>query len=129
MRRLSLGPSAALIVALLVGGCIPQDTRPTPYYPQESPPRDYPPTDRYEPRRIDEGVRTVPAPPPAWQSRTVTADARVIADSTYVVRPGDTLRHIADITGSGSEAIARANNLVAPFTIRIGETLAIPGGR
>jgi lipoprotein NlpD len=129
MRRPCLRPSAALIIALLAGGCIPQDTRPAPYYPQTVPPRDYPPPERYEPRRIDEDVRTVPAPPPAWQSRSVTPDARVIADSTYVVRPGDTLRRVADITGSGSEAIARANNLVAPFTIRIGETLAIPGGR
>ncbi|MEG3143842.1 M23 family metallopeptidase [Sphingomonas sp. RT2P30] len=130
MRRLCLRPSAALIVALLAGGCIPQNSRPEPYYPQDNPARDDSSQDRYEPRRIDEDVRTVPAaPPPAWQSRAVTPDARVIADSTYVVRPGDTLRHVADITGSGSEAIARANNLMQPFTIRAGERLAIPGGR
>jgi len=128
MRRKLLRPGAALIVALLAGGCIPQDSRPEPYYPQSYPPQDNPP-ERYEPRRIDEDVRTVPAPPPAWQSRPVSPDARTIADTTYVVQSGDTLRHVADITGSGSEAIARANNLAPPFTIRAGQRLAIPGGR
>ncbi len=128
MRRVFLRPGAALIVLLLANGCIPQDSRPEPYIPVDYPPQERAP-DRYEPRRIDDDVRTVPAPAPAWQSRAVTPDARTIASSTYVVQPGDTLRHVADITGSGSEAIARTNNLVAPFTIRAGQQLAIPGGR
>jgi murein DD-endopeptidase MepM/ murein hydrolase activator NlpD len=128
MRRKCLRPGAALIVALLASGCIPQDSRPGSYRPQDYPPLDNPP-ERYEPRRIDEDVRTVPAPPPAWQSRAVSPDARMIGDSTYIVQSGDTLRHVADITGSGSEAIARANGLAAPFTIRAGQRLAIPGGR
>jgi lipoprotein NlpD len=130
MRRKLLRPCAALIVALLASGCIPQDSRPEPYYPQGEQSRAYPPQDdRYEPRRVDEDIRTVPAPPPAWQSRAVSPDARTVGDSTYVVQSGDTLRHVADVTGSGSEAIARANNLASPFTIRAGQRLNIPGGR
>lgn len=59
----------------------------------------------------------------------MTADARTIAASTYTVAPGDTLRGIANRTGAGSEAIARANGLAAPFVIQPGQTLTIPGGR
>jgi murein DD-endopeptidase MepM/ murein hydrolase activator NlpD len=39
------------------------------------------------------------------------------------------LRAIGDRTGAGSEAIARANGLAAPFFIRPGQRLAIPAGR
>jgi murein DD-endopeptidase MepM/ murein hydrolase activator NlpD len=70
-----------------------------------------------------------PSSPPAWEARPVTPDARTIAESIYVVRPGDTLRAVADRTGSGSEIIARANAIDPPFTIRIGQQLRIPGGR
>jgi lipoprotein NlpD len=84
---------------------------------------------RYEPHRIDEGVAALPAPPPAWQARPVAAQARRIDATTYVVRPGDTLRAVGDRTGAGSEAIARANALPAPFVIRAGQRLVIPGGR
>jgi len=74
-------------------------------------------------------VSTLPAPRPSWELRPVTPDARAIPDTTYIVRPGDTLRAVADRTGSGSEAIARANGLSAPFVIRTGQRLTIPGGR
>lgn len=79
------------------------------------------------PRRED--VPALPAPVSAWEARRVTPDARTIPASDYVVAPGDTLRRIADRTGAGSEAIARANNLPPPYTIRVGQRLAIPGGR
>ncbi|WP_230481747.1 M23 family metallopeptidase [Sphingomonas sp. Leaf21] len=74
-------------------------------------------------------VATLPAPRPSWEVRPVTPDAREIAATTYIVRPGDTLRSVADRTGAGSEAIARANGLDAPFVIRAGQRLTIPGGR
>ncbi|MFX7891074.1 LysM peptidoglycan-binding domain-containing protein, partial [Acinetobacter baumannii] len=63
------------------------------------------------------------------EMRPVTADAQSVADGDYVVQPGDTLRGISAITGAGSEAIARANGLAAPFTIAVGQHLHIPGGR
>ena len=75
------------------------------------------------------GVAQLPAPRPAWEVRPVDPDARTVADSRYTVAPGDTLRRIAEATGAGSEAIARANGLAAPFAIRIGQQLTIPGGR
>ena len=48
---------------------------------------------------------------------------------TYIVKPGDTLRGIANKTGAGSQIIARANGLEAPYVINPGQRLAIPGGR
>ena len=74
-------------------------------------------------------VAQLPAPPPAWEARPVTPDAQEVPTQQYVVRQGDSLRSIADVTGAGSEAIARANGLTPPFAIRRGQTLMIPGGR
>jgi murein DD-endopeptidase MepM/ murein hydrolase activator NlpD len=66
---------------------------------------------------------------PAWEARPVSPDARVVPDQSYVVAPGDSLRRVAERTGAGSEAIARANRLEPPYTIRAGQRLTIPGGR
>ena len=74
-------------------------------------------------------VTALPAPRPSWEIRPVTPDAREIAGSTYIVRPGDTLRGIADRTGAGADAIARANALPPPYVVRVGQKLIIPGGR
>lgn len=129
----------SLVVLLpALAACIPQVAAPDPdstryragqaAHARPEPPR--PTYDQgYEPHRIDEGVAALPAPPPAWQARPVTADAKAIDATTYVVRPGDTLRSVGDRTGAGSEAIARANSLNAPFVIRAGQRLDIPGGR
>ena len=68
-------------------------------------------------------------PPPAWQVRTVTPSAVDVKPSTYVVKPGDTLRAISNKTGAGSEVIARINDIAAPFKIKVGQKLKIPGGR
>ncbi|WP_343519195.1 M23 family metallopeptidase [Sphingomonas sp.] len=113
---------AALALISLSSACVPAGSGP--------------PLGRYShdpdptavPRREAEVV-ALPAPPPAWEARPVTSDARTVAASTYVVQPGDTLRGIANRTGAGSEAIARANGLERPFVIRAGQRLTIPGGR
>ncbi|MFW2830162.1 peptidoglycan DD-metalloendopeptidase family protein [Sphingomonas sp. ID0503] len=68
-------------------------------------------------------------PPPAWKLRPVVPDALEVAAATYTVQPGDSLRVIARRTGAGSEAIARENQLSAPFVIHPGQRLRIPGGR
>lgn len=78
---------------------------------------------------VDRDVSTLPAPPPAWQVRPVSPDAQSIAATSYVVKPGDTLRTIAERTGAGSEVIARANRLPPPFFVHAGQRLDIPGGR
>jgi murein DD-endopeptidase MepM/ murein hydrolase activator NlpD len=110
-----------MVAPLLLGACIPQMGQADPQYP--------PPPIRYEPQRAAADVRSPATAPPAWQARPVTANAQTIAASVYVVRPGDTLRGIADRTGSGSEAIARANGLAPPFVIQPGQRLQIPAGR
>jgi len=131
--------AASLVVVLpVLAACIPQVAAPDPdstrYRAGQPAPERHDDArpgyeQSYEPHRIDEGVAALPAPPPAWQARPVSADAKDVDSTTYVVRPGDTLRAVADRTGAGSEAIARANGLTPPFVIRSGQRLAIPGGR
>ncbi len=88
----------------------------------DTPPQDIPGRDTGE-------VAALPAPRPAWEARPVSADAKTIPDSTYLVRPGDTLARVVDRSGASMEAIARANDLESPYTIRAGQRLTIPGGR
>ena len=113
---------AAATACVLLSACIPtmERGRTDPSYGQDG---------RSAPR-LDAGrVEALPAPPPAWEMRAVRADARDVADQSYTVRSGDTLRGIAQHTGAGSEAIARANNLKPPYVIQVGQRLRIPGGR
>lgn len=105
-------------------------TRPVARPPVTRPPEARPPATRAMVEAAPQKpVATLPAPRPSWEIRPVTPDARAIAGSTYTVRPGDTLRSIADQTGAGTEAIARANALPPPYMVRIGQKLIIPGGR
>lgn len=121
--------AVALIAMGTVSACIPSSPGydPAPSAPQP-PPVAAPGTPPATTPQGD-GVTALPSAPPAWEARRATANARTVAQSVYTVRPGDTLRGIANATGAGSEAIARANNLPAPFTIRAGQRLTIPGGR
>jgi putative chitinase len=48
--------------------------------------------------------------------------------NVYVVKPGDTLSAIARRFGTTVWAIARANNIVNPHLIYVGQRLVIPGG-
>lgn len=135
MKRLGL----IVTVALLLGGCIPnqeyQEPEPLVPPPAESDrPVPPPPSARYRDRDRDQGRPYLPPPDFAqlqapWEMRPVVADAQDVPDSDYVVQPGDGLRGIANKTGAGSEAIARENGLVAPFVIYPGQRLHIPGGR
>lgn len=120
-RGVYFGRIAALALMAPATACIPGGSGP--------PVRSH--AEEREPARAAqrEEVPALPAPPPAWEARPVTADARTIAASAYVVQPGDTLRGIAVKTGAGSEAIARANGIAHPFVIRAGQRLSIPGGR
>ena len=96
-------------------------------------PRNLPAADRNVAARtvVDKqtGVAQLPAPAPAWEARPVQADATEVATQDYEVAAGDTLSRIADRTGAADEAIARANDLTEPYTIRVGQRLTIPGGR
>lgn len=46
--------------------------------------------------------------------------------TSHVVQPGETLNGIANRAGVAASAIAKANNIEAPYVIRAGQTLAIP---
>jgi murein DD-endopeptidase MepM/ murein hydrolase activator NlpD len=65
---------------------------------------------------------------PSWNPASIERNARQVATSVYIVRPGDSLLAIASNTGAGATAIAIANDLLAPYTIRAGDRLHIPGG-
>jgi murein DD-endopeptidase MepM/ murein hydrolase activator NlpD len=140
--------STALLMLLLTSACIPtpdhpEVRRPVPAQRQPVPrrPAPPPPTPTPQPRPAPTAqppaapsppppvAESTPAPPPAWQVKPVTPSAIDVKPSTYVVKRGDTLRHIANVTGAGSEAIARVNHIKPPFKILIGQKLKIPGGR
>ena len=108
-----------ILATMLLCGCIPRNA------PERLMPR-YAKSD--VPLETDEGALVAP-PPATWKFRDVRAAAVSVAASRYIVKPGDTLRGIGNRTGAGSEAIARENGLAAPYVIRPGQTLAIPGGR
>ncbi|MCU6452800.1 M23 family metallopeptidase [Sphingomonas sp. A2-49] len=145
--RLRIATGAAL-VALTATACIPAVDGPPAAYPvpaydqpaddrggaaaAETPRSDPPPPPEDLPGRrpIERGDVAMPRTArPAWEARPVTPDAQIVAPTRYVVAAGDSLQRVADRTGAGADAIARANALAPPFTIRIGQTLAIPGGR
>lgn len=108
---------------MLLAGCIPGGGEPEFAAPPAPQALDY------ERQRADGAVDAPPTAPPAWQARPVVPDAVEIEAGSYTVIAGDTLRGIGERTGAGSEAIAAANGLAAPFVIHPGQTLAIPGGR
>ncbi len=75
------------------------------------------------------GKSPADAPPPTWTAQRVTPNAMVIGDSIYTVKPGDTLRAIANETGASAQIIATTNGLMAPYVIQPGQQLTITGGR
>lgn len=69
---------------------------------------------------------TIPRPDPV-SGRTATQATGPAATTTrYTVTSGETLNGIANRTGVDAQAIARANDLPAPYVVRIGQTLTIP---
>lgn len=114
-----------LILVFAVSACIPPGRDYS--WPQNEPAPARAPmleTDEAALRGIDS--QSAPAP---WQARSVVPAAETVADVTYVVQPGDTLRGIANKTGAGSHVIARNNGLAEPYIIQPGQRLIITGGR
>ncbi len=106
---------AGLMLPLLVGGCIPP----------AAPPPSAASADPYIAPRYEDLIEEKPV----WEMRPVTADAKTVTGATYTVEPGDTLSAIGVKTGAGTEAIARANGLVPPYFLKVGQSLSIPSGR
>ena len=109
------------LLGSLVAGCIPPSAN-----PRSAPtPTDVALDNPY----IEPELDTLFDELPVWEMRPVIANATDVADSVYVVQPGDTLRAIGERTGAGSETLARTNDLTPPFTIRPGQQITVPAGR
>ncbi|MGB5077843.1 MAG: M23 family metallopeptidase [Sphingorhabdus sp.] len=72
--------------------------------------------------------QTIITDTPTWSPAVVERNARPAKSGDYVVQPGDTLLGIESKTGAGLMQIAIANTLLAPYVLRVGQRLAIPGG-
>ena len=118
----------------------PDDAPPAPDPARDRPPGDeagdgLPPdrpverTDVAPGRGDARSYRAVPPARPVWEARPAAPDARLVEPGSHLVRPGDTLSRVAQATGAGAGAIARANALTPPFVLAAGQRLAIPGGR
>jgi LysM repeat protein len=59
---------------------------------------------------------------------TTTGGGSSWFDVPYTVKAGDTLSKIGALLGVSWQAIAQANNIKSPYTIRIGQKLTIPKG-
>ncbi|WP_271298878.1 LysM peptidoglycan-binding domain-containing M23 family metallopeptidase [Sphingomonas sp. CV7422] len=130
------------LAALALGGCIPSvegyapADPPPPVAQRDAPaPAPLPRDDRPAPRPL---LRPLPRPlpvatprptRPAWEARPVIADAPAVAEQVHIVAPGESLAQIAQTTGAAVGPIAQANGLVAPYDLRPGQRLVIPGGR
>lgn len=64
---------------------------------------------------------------PALSVTVAAAHAESLSEATFhVVKPGETLNGIANRSGVSPKALAAANNLSAPYIVRIGQKLTIP---
>ncbi len=116
----------ALPLAASLTACIPNDGVDRRPHAQPAAPS---PDNGPAPPRLDaDSVALVDHDPP-WVVRPVVANATTVQAQNYIVQPGDTLRGVGNRTGAGSEMIAKANRLTAPYLLRPGQTLTIPAGR
>jgi murein DD-endopeptidase MepM/ murein hydrolase activator NlpD len=115
----------ATISLLLLSGCIPRGASYDVQSSGDAAPKapDYPATAPvYGPEK------QIVTPTPAWSPATVQRNAQLVDAKSYIVRSGDTLYRIGNETGAGADAIARANDLIAPYALKVGQELAIPAG-
>ena len=116
-----IGPGLAVAASLCVAGCIPGGVTSQGLEPEI--------TEAGTPATAPMAAPVAGSDAPVWESRSVAPNAADVIGTTYVVQPGDTLRGIGNRTGAGSEAIAAANGLSAPYVLQPGQQLTIPGGR
>ena len=65
---------------------------------------------------------------PSWNPASVERNSRDVEGGLYLVETGDTLYRIVSKTGASLTDIAAANNLTAPYVLRLGQQLTIPSG-
>ncbi len=111
----------AVGLVLLLGGCIPPSARV---------PADMPPQVGAAPaERIDPQFDAVTDEKPVWEMRPVAANALVVDGKRYHrVSAGETGIAIARAYGIPWSRLVEANQLVEPFTIKVGQRLLLPDG-
>jgi murein DD-endopeptidase MepM/ murein hydrolase activator NlpD len=109
------------VLALLLWGCIPAGQGDYRIHTEEAP-APIPNTPTSVPERV------VIKDTPSWSPAVVARNAVYVAQSSYIVRTGDTLFRIEAQTGAGLEQIVAANNLPPPYAIKLGQLLVIPEG-
>ena len=107
-RRSPLRWVAALVAAVLVGGCTVTSTREAPVAERSAPPAQKP-----------------AAPPVTAAPARPSAPRTPAADGMYTVQPGDTLFSIAAAFGREVKDLARWNNIDDPSRIRVGQSLRV----
>lgn len=68
-----------------------------------------------------------PQPLPRAQFTDPVVPGTQTLAAQYVVRTGDTLSEIAQRFGANTAQLARMNGIAAPYNIRVGQTLILPG--
>ena len=114
-----------LVLPVILTACIPGSRQPPQQHREPPRPQFYAP----QPSASKVASTALTQSTPAWLARKVVPDAVTVHDGDYSVKPGDTLRGIAEKTGAGADAIARANALTAPYAVQPKQKLRIPGGR
>lgn len=101
------------------GGAAPTEAKP-----------DAKPVVQIEPKQVS-AVEDAPLPdlaPVKTVPPVKSAVKPVAAGSTYTIQSGDTLGKIARRAGVSVSALAAANNMSIQKTLRVGQTLTVPGG-
>ena len=126
------GKQGAIILALstsVLSACIPAGANPDRAKPASQPAPAQPPSQTSPTPQLRPDLMGLIEPQPVWLAQQVVANAQTVTASTYTVKPGDTLRGIGNRTGAGSEILAKANALAAPYLIQPGQKLKVPAGR
>ncbi|MEO1658820.1 MAG: peptidoglycan DD-metalloendopeptidase family protein [Pseudomonadota bacterium] len=70
----------------------------------------------------------IAAPAVPTPRTTPQASPNFAGSSTHLVQPGDTLYSLSRRYGVSVQDIAAVNNMVTPYTLSVGQRVAIPGG-
>lgn len=112
---------AALMLSVLLAGCIPAGGGDYRIATAQNKPTEA------NPQIVPEDAVIMPTS--SWSPTVVGPNLRDVSNGNYTVKQGDTLYRIVAETGASLSAIANANGLIAPYALRIGQSLMIPGGR
>ncbi len=103
--------AGAIIIMLLVSGCIPR----SPLYPGKAAPH------------LETEMDMVFDERPVWEDRPVEVDAAAVERGVHIVKPGDTGIAIARAYAVPWSKIVEANGLSEPFILKVGQRIRIPG--